>query len=86
MFPGLRFLCGRRLHDFAAPGEGEAADERQDLPASLDRAFDGARDLGNPDAAPVAANVILKARELGLLGDKYRAKAPAQTPAPKKRK
>ena len=28
-------------------------------------------------AAPIAANVILKARELGLLGEQYRPKAPA---------
>ncbi|MGB2750884.1 MAG: penicillin-binding transpeptidase domain-containing protein [Pyrinomonadaceae bacterium] len=48
-------------------------------------------DIGNQygggTAAPVAANVILKARELGLLGDKYRPKAPAaQKPVAKKKK
>jgi cell division protein FtsI/penicillin-binding protein 2 len=42
--------------------------------------------FGGGTAAPVAANVILKARELGLLGDKYRPKAPvAKPPAKKKR-
>lgn len=41
--------------------------------------------FGARTAAPIAANVILKARDLGLLGDQYR---PRQTPAakPKKRK
>lgn len=33
--------------------------------------------FGGGTAAPVAANVILKARTLGLLGDKYTPKAPA---------
>jgi peptidoglycan glycosyltransferase len=33
--------------------------------------------FGGGTAAPVAANVILKARSLGLLGDKYTPKAPA---------
>jgi cell division protein FtsI/penicillin-binding protein 2 len=42
--------------------------------------------FGGGTAAPVAANVILKARELGLLGDKYKVKAPAAKPAPKKKK
>ena len=41
--------------------------------------------FGGGTAAPVAAKVILKARELGLLGDRYKPKA-AQTPAPKKRR
>ena len=41
--------------------------------------------FGGGTAAPVAANVILKARELGLLGDRYTPKAPAQKPS-KKRK
>ncbi|MBX3289809.1 MAG: hypothetical protein KF855_10755 [Acidobacteria bacterium] len=38
---------------------------------------------GSRTAAPLAANVILKARELGLLGDEYRPKkkAPAKPPA-----
>lgn len=35
--------------------------------------------FGGQTAAPVAANVILKARDLGLLGDRYKPKAPAQT-------
>ena len=35
---------------------------------------------GGTTAAPVAADVILKARDLGLLGDKYRPKAPAAGP------
>ena len=36
--------------------------------------------FGARTAAPIAANVILKARELGLLGDQYKPKA--QTPKP----
>jgi cell division protein FtsI/penicillin-binding protein 2 len=40
---------------------------------------------GARTAAPIAANVILKARELGLLGDQYRPKAPPPRPAPKKK-
>lgn len=39
---------------------------------------------GARTAAPIAANVILKARELGLLGDQYRPKAPSTQPTPKK--
>ena len=39
---------------------------------------------GGTTAAPIAADVILKARELGLLGDKYRPKSPA--PAPSRRR
>ncbi|MFL6375511.1 MAG: penicillin-binding transpeptidase domain-containing protein [Pyrinomonadaceae bacterium] len=43
--------------------------------------------FGGGTAAPVAANVILKARELGLLGDQYRPKAPAsKQPTQKKKK
>ena len=42
--------------------------------------------FGGGTAAPVAANVILKARELGLLGDKYKPKAPIQTPAAKRKR
>ncbi len=42
--------------------------------------------FGGGTAAPVAANVILKARELGLLGDKYRPQAPAAKPAKPARK
>jgi len=44
---------------------------------------------GARTAAPIAANVILKARELGLLGDQYRSNAVAPTgpgPAAKKRR
>ncbi len=39
--------------------------------------------FGATTAAPIAANVILKMRELGLLGDKYKPKT--QTPTPKKK-
>jgi cell division protein FtsI/penicillin-binding protein 2 len=40
---------------------------------------------GARTAAPIAANVILKARDLGLLGDQYKPKAPApKAPAKKK--
>ena len=42
--------------------------------------------FGGGTAAPVAANIILKARELGLLGDKYKPKAPVQTPTAKRKK
>src|SRR5207237_10523216 len=43
--------------------------------------------FGGGTAAPVAANVILKARALGLLGDKYKPQAPAAKPAkPAKKK
>ena len=42
--------------------------------------------FGGGTAAPVAANVILKARELGLLGDRYKPKAPVQAPTAKKKK
>ncbi|MGH7785151.1 MAG: penicillin-binding transpeptidase domain-containing protein, partial [Candidatus Binatia bacterium] len=43
--------------------------------------------FGGSTAAPVAANVILKARTLGLLGDKYTPKtAPATKPSRKKAK
>lgn len=41
--------------------------------------------FGGTTAAPIAADVILKARELGLLGERYMPKAPA-APAPKKRR
>lgn len=40
---------------------------------------------GARTAAPIAANVILKARELGLAGEQYKPKAPAQKPPKKKR-
>ncbi len=43
--------------------------------------------FGGGTAAPVAANVILKARMLGLLGEKYKPKTPASVkPTPKKKK
>jgi cell division protein FtsI/penicillin-binding protein 2 len=45
--------------------------------------------FGARTAAPIAANVILKARELGLLGDQYKPKgpaAPAKKAPPKRRK
>ena len=42
--------------------------------------------FGGGTAAPVAANVILKARELGLLGDKYKPKAATPKTTTKKRK
>ncbi len=42
---------------------------------------------GGTTAAPIAADMILKARELGLLGEKYRPRAPQPTqPAPRKRR
>jgi len=42
--------------------------------------------FGARTAAPIAANIILKARELGLLGDQYKPKAaPAKPPAKKRR-
>lgn len=42
---------------------------------------------GSKVAAPIAANVILKARELGLLGEQYKPKPPPakQTPAKRRR-
>jgi hypothetical protein len=42
--------------------------------------------FGGSTAAPIAADVILKARELGLLGEQYRPKPQTPTPAKKKRK
>jgi len=43
--------------------------------------------FGGGTAAPVAANVVLKARELGLLGDQYKPKASApKQPAAKKKR
>ena len=41
--------------------------------------------FGGGTAAPIAAEVILKARELGLLGDKYTVKPKAPKPNKKKR-
>lgn len=41
--------------------------------------------FGARTAAPIAANVILKARDLGLMGDQYKPKVPAAKP-PVKRK
>jgi cell division protein FtsI/penicillin-binding protein 2 len=40
--------------------------------------------FGATTAAPIAANVILKARDLGLLGDQYKPKAPVAKPAARK--
>ena len=37
--------------------------------------------FGGATAAPIAADMILKARDLGLLGDKYKPKPPAPAPA-----
>jgi cell division protein FtsI/penicillin-binding protein 2 len=42
--------------------------------------------FGARTAAPIAASVILKARELGLLGDQYKPKAPAPVPAAKRKR
>lgn len=42
--------------------------------------------FGAKTAAPIAANVILKARELGLLGPQYTPKATPSRPTPKKTK
>ncbi|MBK9768651.1 MAG: hypothetical protein IPP63_17485 [Chloracidobacterium sp.] len=39
--------------------------------------------FGARTAAPIAANVILKARDLGLLGDQYRPKVIPQKPKAK---
>lgn len=45
----------------------------------------GGSAFGGTTAAPIAADMILKARELGLLGDKYKPQPPAQkTPTKKK--
>ncbi len=42
---------------------------------------------GSRTAAPIAANVILKARELGLLGDQYKPKAqPIKSTTKRKRR
>jgi cell division protein FtsI/penicillin-binding protein 2 len=40
--------------------------------------------FGGTTAAPIAADVILKAAQLGLLGDKYKPKAPAPKPTRRK--
>ena len=40
--------------------------------------------FGARTAAPIAANVILKARELGLLGDQYKPKAQVVQPTPQR--
>jgi peptidoglycan glycosyltransferase len=42
--------------------------------------------FGGQTAAPIAADMILKARELGLLGEEYRPKQKTQTTTTKKRK
>jgi penicillin-binding protein A len=39
----------------------------------------GGSAYGGTTAAPIAADIILKARELGLLGDKYKPQTPTQT-------
>lgn len=41
--------------------------------------------FGAKTAAPIAANVILKARELGILGDQYKPKTPPPANTPKKK-
>jgi hypothetical protein len=41
---------------------------------------------GSRTAAPIAANVILKARDLGLLGEQYKPKPPAPTNNPARRR
>jgi penicillin-binding protein A len=40
---------------------------------------------GSRTAAPIAANVILKARDLGLLGEQFKPKAPAPRPTQRRR-
>jgi penicillin-binding protein A len=40
---------------------------------------------GSRTAAPIAANIILKARDLGLLGEQYRPKPRAAKPPPKRK-
>jgi penicillin-binding protein 2 len=42
--------------------------------------------FGGQTAAPIAADVILKARELGLLGERYKIAPRQQQQAPKKKK
>ena len=42
--------------------------------------------MGATTAAPIAVNVILKARDLGLLGDKYKPKTTTPTTPKKKTK
>lgn len=41
---------------------------------------------GGTTAAPIAADVILKARDLGLLGERYRPRPVAQSPPPRRRR
>jgi cell division protein FtsI/penicillin-binding protein 2 len=45
----------------------------------------GGSAYGGTTAAPIAADMILKARELGLLGDKYKPQQPQQKTPAKKR-
>jgi cell division protein FtsI/penicillin-binding protein 2 len=45
----------------------------------------GGSAYGGTTAAPIAANMILKARELGLLGEQYKPKTPTPTPVKKKK-
>ncbi|HLM03546.1 MAG TPA: hypothetical protein VK400_21000, partial [Pyrinomonadaceae bacterium] len=42
--------------------------------------------FGSKTAAPIAANVIMKARDLGLLGEQYKQKVQTPAAAPKKKK
>lgn len=42
--------------------------------------------FGGTTAAPIAADVILKARELGLLGERYKPKAPPVAAKPRKKR
>ena len=44
----------------------------------------GGSAYGGTTAAPIATDVIMKAAELGLLGDQYKSRAPA--PAPPRRR
>jgi hypothetical protein len=46
----------------------------------------GGSGYGGTTAAPIAADLILKARELGLLGDKYKPQTPTQQQTPAKRR
>lgn len=41
---------------------------------------------GGTTAAPIAADMILKARDLGLLGERYRPRPVTQSPAPRRRR
>jgi hypothetical protein len=41
---------------------------------------------GGQTAAPIAANIIVKARELGLLGEEFKPKVQTQPTTPKKKR